>query len=65
MSIFEKLFHSNNTIEKGNTTMTNIEKATALINTFATGDAAAARNLLAEGYIQHNLPLAGMPLSAP
>ena len=30
-------------------------KATALINTFATGDIAAARNLLAEGYIQHNL----------
>lgn len=35
--------------------MTNIEKALALINTFATGDAAAARDLLAEGYIQHNL----------
>lgn len=35
--------------------MTNIEKATALINTFATGDAAKARELLAEGYIQHNL----------
>lgn len=35
--------------------MTNIEKALALINTFATGDAAAARDLLAQGYIQHNL----------
>lgn len=35
--------------------MTNIEKATALINTFATGDTATARNLLAEGCIQHNL----------
>ncbi len=55
MSIFEKPFHSNNTIEKENTTMTNIEKATALINTFATGDTATARNLLAEGCIQHNL----------
>lgn len=54
MSIFEKLFHTNN-VEKENTTMTNIEKATALINTFATGDTATARNLLAEGYIQHNL----------
>ena len=54
MNIFEKLFHSNN-IEKENTTMTNIENATALINTFATGDTATARNLLAEGYIQHNL----------
>lgn len=57
MSIFEKLFHSNN-IEKENTTMTNIEKANALINTFATGDTAAARSLLAEGYIQHNLAYA-------
>ena len=38
--------------------MTNIEKALALINTFATGDAAAARDLLAEGYIQHNLAYA-------
>ena len=35
--------------------MTNIEKANALINTFATGDTAVARSLLAEGYIQHNL----------
>ena len=57
MSIFEKPFHSSsaNSIEKENPAMTNIEKATALINTFATGDIAAARNLLAEGYIQHNL----------
>lgn len=57
MSIFEKLFHTSNTsnAEKENTTMTNIEKATALINTFATGDTATARNLLAEDYIQHNL----------
>lgn len=60
MNIFEKLFRTNNTnnAEKENTTMTNIEKATALINTFATGDTAAACNLLAEGYIQHNLAYA-------
>ena len=35
--------------------MTNKEKALALINTFATGDIEKARELLAEGYIQHNL----------
>lgn len=35
--------------------MTNKDKALALINTFATGDTEAAKNLLAEGYIQHNL----------
>lgn len=35
--------------------MTNKDKAVALINTFATGDTQAAANLLAEGYIQHNL----------
>lgn len=35
--------------------MTNKEKAIALINTFATGDTEVAKNLLAEGYIQHNL----------
>lgn len=35
--------------------MTNKEKAIALISTFATGDTEAAKNLLAEGYIQHNL----------
>lgn len=55
MSIFEKLFHNtDNTIREENN-MNNVEKATALINTFATGDAAKARELLAEGYIQHNL----------
>ena len=31
------------------------EKALALINTFATGDTYAARSLLDDGYIQHNL----------
>lgn len=35
--------------------MTNIEKAIALINTFATGDTETAKGLLSEGYIQHNL----------
>lgn len=38
--------------------MTNKDKAIALINTFATGDTQAAKNLLAEGYIQHNLAYA-------
>lgn len=38
--------------------MTNIEKAVTLINTFTTGDTATARDLLAEGYIQHNLSYA-------
>lgn len=37
------------------TQMTNTQKALALINTFATGDTEQAANLLAEGYIQHNL----------
>ncbi|MBQ8052777.1 MAG: hypothetical protein IJ198_03070 [Lachnospiraceae bacterium] len=35
--------------------MTNKEKALALINTFATGDTEKAKELLAAGYIQHNL----------
>ena len=35
--------------------MTNIEKALALINTFATCDTEKAKELLAPGYIQHNL----------
>ena len=35
--------------------MTQIEKAKALIGTFATGDTEKARSLLADGYIQHNL----------
>jgi len=36
-------------------TMTQIEKAQALIGTFATGDSTKAKSLLADGYIQHNL----------
>ena len=35
--------------------MTNKEKALALIGTFATGDTTKAKELLADGYIQHNL----------
>ncbi len=35
--------------------MKKIENALALINTFATGNANKAAELLAEGYIQHNL----------
>ncbi len=34
---------------------TNIDKALALINTFASGDTETARELLDENYIQHNL----------
>lgn len=37
------------------TQKSNIDKALALINTFATGDTEEAKSLLAEGYIQHNL----------
>ena len=35
--------------------LTNKEKALALINTFASGDTEKAKELLAPGYIQHNL----------
>lgn len=57
MNFFKKLFNNNNTTNnfKEGATMTNKDKALALINTFATGDTQAAANLLAEGYIQHNL----------
>lgn len=41
--------------------MTNKEKALALINTFVTGDTAAAKDLLADGYIQHNLAAKAEP----
>lgn len=37
------------------TTMTNIQKAKALINCFASGDVATAKSLLKDDYIQHNL----------
>ena len=36
----------------------NIDKALALVNTFATGDTETARELLDENYIQHNTAIA-------
>lgn len=54
MSFLKKIFNHTH-IYKEDTNMTNKDKALALINTFATGDTDAAKNLLAEGYIQHNL----------
>ena len=41
--------------ESTKTEQTQTEKALALIDTFATGDTDTAKELLAEGYIQHNL----------
>ena len=55
MNIIRKLFGSSHADMKEEPKMTNIQKALALINTFATGDTEAAASLLAEGYIQHNL----------
>lgn len=56
MNFFKNLFqHNKDNHAKEETIMTNKDKALALINTFATGDTQAAANLLAEGYIQHNL----------
>lgn len=55
MNIFKNLFNKNTKTNKEEIIMTNKDKAIALINTFATGDTEAAKNLLAEGYIQHNL----------
>lgn len=55
MNIFKNLFHHNSDNTKEEIIMTMKDKALALINTFATGDAEAASKLLAEGYIQHNL----------
>ena len=57
MSFLKKLFNHTHTY-KEDTNMTNKDKALALINTFATGDTDAAKNLLAEGYIQHNTGIA-------
>ena len=45
----------NTNTDKEEPAMTNIEKATALIRTFATGDTETAARLLDENYIQHNL----------
>lgn len=55
MNIFKKIFGNNQNDKKEVITMTNTEKAIALINTFATGDTEKASELLAENYIQHNL----------
>ena len=55
MNIFKKIFGNNQNDKKEVITMTNTEKALALINTFATGGKDTARSLLADGYIQHNL----------
>ena len=49
--LFQNLFSNC----KEENTMTQIEKAKELINTFATGDADKAASLLTEDYIQHNL----------
>lgn len=55
MNIFKKIFgNSHNDIQE-ESKMTNTQKALELINTFATGDTEKATELLAEGYIQHNL----------
>lgn len=55
MNIFKKHLTKNNKTYKEEIIMTNKDKTIALINTFATGDTEAAKNLLAENYIQHNL----------
>lgn len=55
MNIFEKIFGNSQANTKEKNTMTNIEKALELINTFGNGDSEKAASLLAEGYIQHNL----------
>lgn len=55
MNIFKKIFGNNQNDKKEVITMTNTEKAIALINTFATGDTEKASELLTENYIQHNL----------
>ena len=55
MNIFRKIFSNKLNDKKEVITMTNTEKALALINTFSTGDTEKASALLAEGYIQHNL----------
>ena len=46
------------TAEPTGEAQSNIDKALALINTFATGDTETARELLDENYIQHNTAIA-------
>lgn len=55
MNIFKKIFGNRHNDIQEETKMTNTQKALELINTFATGDTEKATELLAEGYIQHNL----------
>ena len=55
MNIFKTFFGNSQKVIKEEAKMTNTQKALALINTFANGDAKKAESLLAEGYIQHNL----------
>ena len=55
MNIFKKIFGNSQNDKKEAITMTNTEKALALINTFATGNTEKSSELLAENYIQHNL----------
>lgn len=55
MNLFQKIFGNKHTTSKEELKMTNIQKALELINTFASGDTEKVTNLLAEGYIQHNL----------
>lgn len=55
MNIFKKIFGNSHNDSREETKMTNTQKALELINTFATGNTEKATELLAEGYIQHNL----------
>ena len=55
MKIFKKVFGNSHNDIGEETKMTNTQKALELIGTFATGDTEKAAELLAEGYIQHNL----------
>ena len=58
MDLFQKIFGNKHTTSKEELKMTNIQKALALISTFASGDTETAKSLLAEGYIQHDLAYA-------
>ena len=55
MNIFKKLFGNSQPSIKEENKMTNTQKALKLIHTFESGDTETAADLLAEGYIQHNL----------
>lgn len=55
MNIFKKIFGNSHNDNREETKMANTQKALELINTFATGNTEKATELLAEGYIQHNL----------